>query len=125
MGYMAFWKKKAKNSNDKEKDTKFKITIPTLEITQEREEEILDYIAEKIEKYGLDVPALLFLIPLEPLSPVVSQLGLLPFAPFLEALDIRGFDYVAFFSKTENVNRLIKKIENKKQKEKDTKITNS
>jgi hypothetical protein len=124
MGYMKFWGKKAKNSDDKEKESKFKISIPTFEITQEREEEILEYIADKIEKFGLDVPALLFLIPLEPLSPVFSQLGLLPFAPFLEAFNIRGFDYVSFFSKTENVNRLIRKIEIKNQKEKNTKMLN-
>jgi hypothetical protein len=122
MGYMKFWGKKAESNDDKEKESKFKISIPTFEITQEREEEILEYIADKIEKFGLDVPALLFLIPLEPLSPVFSQLGLLPFAPFLEAFNIRGFDYVSFFSKTENVNRLIKKIEIKNQKEKKTKI---
>ena|SRR4030042_1936677 len=121
MGYMKFWGKKAENNDDKEKESKFKISIPTFEITQEREEEISEYIADKIENFGLDVPALLFLIPLEPLSPVFSQLGLLPFAPFLEALNIRGFDYVSFFSKTENVNRLIKKIEIKNQKEKKTK----
>jgi hypothetical protein len=124
MGYMKFWGKKAESNDDKEKESKFKISIPTFEITQEREEEILEYIADKIEKFGLDVPALLFLIPLEPLSPVFSQLGLLPFAPFLEAFNIRGFDYVSFFSKTENVNRLIKKIEIKNQKEKKTKIMN-
>ena len=124
MGYMKFWGKKAKNNDDKEKESKFKISIPTFEITQEREEEILEYIADKIEKFGLDVPALLFLIPLEPLSPVFSQLGLLPFAPFLEAFNIRGFDYVSFFSKTENVNRLIRKIEIKNQKEKNTKMLN-
>ena len=121
---MKFWGKKAENNDDKEKESKFKISIPTFEITQEREEEISEYIADKIENFGLDVPALLFLIPLEPLSPVFSQLGLLPFAPFLEALNIRGFDYVSFFSKTENVNRLIKKIEIKNQKEKKTKIMN-
>jgi hypothetical protein len=124
MGYMKFWGKKAESDDDKEKESKFKISIPTFEITQEREEEILEYIADKIEKFGLDVPALLFLIPLEPLSPVFSQLGLLPFAPLLEAFNIRGFDYVSFFSKTENVNRLIKKIEIKNQKEKKTKIMN-
>jgi len=124
MGYMKFLGKKAKNNDDKEKESKFKISIPTFEITQEREEEILEYIADKIEKFGLDVPALLFLIPLEPLSPVFSQLGLLPFAPFLEAFNIRGFDYVSFFSKTENVNRLIRKIEIKNQKEKNSKMLN-
>lgn len=124
MGYMKFWGKKAESNDDKEKESKFKISIPTFEITQEREEEILEYIADKIEKFGLDVPALLFLVPLEPLSPVFSQLGLLPFAPFLEAFNIRGFDYVSFFSKTENVNRLIKKIEIRNQEEKKTKTMN-
>jgi hypothetical protein len=108
---MKFWGKKADNKNVKENESKKILSIPTLEITPEREEEILEYITSKIEQYGLDVPALLFLVPIEPLSSVFSQLGLLPFAPFLEAFNIKGFDYVTFFSKTENVNRLIKKIE--------------
>jgi hypothetical protein len=124
---MKFWKKKVKDSDGKEIDNKSKIIIPTLEITQEREEEILDYITEQIAKFGLDVPALLFLFPIAPLSPVLSQLGLLPLAPFLEAFNIHGFDYVAFFSKTENVNRIIKKIEEKnlKKEEKEKNISSN
>ena len=110
---MIFKRKKVKNSTIKSESEKSRFTIPSLEITTEREEEIINIIAEKITKYGLEVPALLVLLPLKPLSPIASQLGLLPFAPILEAFNIPGFDYVAFFSKVENVDRLLKKIENK------------
>ena len=84
--------------------------IPTLEISPEREEGIMHNLAEKIRNYGLETPALLFLIPFKPISPVASQLTILPLAPFMEVFGLSGFDYVAFFNKRENVDRLINKI---------------
>ena len=92
-------------------DKKEGFNLPTLEITPERQEEILTFLAHKIIEHGLDVPAILFLTPLRPISPIVSQLTLLPFAPLLEAWDIAGFDYVSFFQNSDNVDRLLKKIE--------------
>ena len=111
-------KEDVKNKNGSEKK---RFSLPTLEITPERAEEIIEQIAGKIRKYGLEAPALLLLIPLQPLSPIAGQLGLLPFAPLLEAFDLPGFDYVSFFSKPENVSRLIKKIEQKNLKEEEGK----
>ncbi len=61
----------------------------------------------------MEAPALLFLIPFRPISPIASQLTLLPFAPLLEAFDIPGFDYVSFLKKSDNVNTLVKRIEAK------------
>jgi hypothetical protein len=108
------------DQNDKENSSKPKkgFNFPTLEISVEREEEILNYFADKIIDYGLEVPALLFLTPIRPISPIASQLGLLPFAPLLEAFNISGFDYVAFFRKSENVRRLLEKIEERSRKSK-------
>ena len=90
-----------------------KSLIPTLELTSQREDEIIEQIAARVKKYGLEVPMMLLLIPLQPLSPIVGMLGFLPFAPFLEAFDLPGFDYAAFISKPENVKKLLKKIEEK------------
>ena len=56
---------------------------------------------------------MLFLIPLRPISPIVSQLTLLPFAPLLEAFDIPGFDYISFLNESDNVQELVKRVEDK------------
>jgi hypothetical protein len=113
---------KNKRNEKKEDDSKTsRFSLPTLQITSEREDEIIEQLAEKIKQYGLEVPALLLLVPLQPLSPIASYLGLLPLAPFLEAFDISGFDYVSFFSKPENVSKLLKKIEETKLKKKEKK----
>ena len=101
-------KKDERNSSDSGKN---KLSIPTLELTIEREDEIIENLANKIKKYGLEVPAMLLFIPLQPLSPIAGMLGLLPFAPFLEAFNLPGFDYAAFISKPENITKLLKKIE--------------
>ena len=87
--------------------------IPTLEISEEREEEIIEILANRIVDNRLEAAAMLFLIPLRPISPIVSQLTLLPFAPLLEAFDIPGFDYVAFLKESDNVHELVKRVEEK------------
>ena len=87
--------------------------IPTLEISEEREEEIVEALANRIVDNRLEAAALLFLIPFRPISPIASQLTLLPFAPLLEAFDIPGFDYISFLKSSDNVNLLVKTIEEK------------
>ena len=115
-------KRDGKKGDDPKKS---RFSLPTLEITSEREEEIIEQIAEKIKHYGLEVPAQLLFVPLQPLSPIASYLGLLPLAPFLEAFDISGFDYVSFFSKPENISKLLKKVEENKLKDKEREKINS
>jgi hypothetical protein len=87
--------------------------IPTLEISEDREEEIVEVLANRIVNNRLEAAAMLFLIPLRPISPIVSQLTLLPFAPLMEAFDIPGFDYVSFLKNSDNVNELVKRVEEK------------
>ncbi len=87
--------------------------VPTLDISPEREEEIVEQVANRIVDNKLEAPAMLFLIPFRPISPIASQLALLPFAPLLEAFDIPGFDYVSFLKSSDNVNMLVKRIEAK------------
>ena len=87
--------------------------VPTLEISPKREEEIIELLANRIVDNKMEAAALLFLIPFRPISPIASQLMLLPFAPLLEAFDIPGFDYIAFLKKSDNVNMLVKRIEAK------------
>ncbi len=97
-------------SESKEKEG---FQVPTLDISQERSEELVEVLASRIVDNKMEAPALLFLIPFRPISPIASQLTLLPFAPLLEAFDIPGFDYVAFLKDSDNVNTLVKRIEAK------------
>ena len=85
--------------------------IPTLDISQDREEEIFEMLTNRIVDNNLETPAMLFLIPFRPISPIASQIMLLPFAPLLEAFDIPGFDYVSFLKSSDNIDQLVKRIE--------------
>jgi len=110
-------------TNDSEKKSsqskKSTFKIPTLEISSKREEEIIKNFTDTVIEHGFESPALLFLIPLKPISPIASQLTLLPFAPFMEAFNIPAYDYVAFLRKMENMDRILEIIEEKmKTKEK-------
>jgi hypothetical protein len=98
-------------STEQQKEEGFQ--IPTLDISEERGEEIVELIANRIVDNRLEAAAMLFLIPLRPISPIVSQLTLLPFAPLLEAFDIPGFDYVSFLNESDNVQELVKRVEEK------------
>jgi hypothetical protein len=111
-------KKESENESDRPKESTFQ--IPTLEITEEREEEIIKNFTDTIIEHGFESPALLFLIPLKPVSPIASQLTLLPFAPLMESFNIPAYDYVAFLRKMENMDRILEVIEeHMDKKEKD------
>lgn len=103
-------KKSKDEDSDKEKRSSFP-SIPKLEVTPEREEAIIDYVAKKVMELKMEVPALMLLIPLKPVAPIVGQVQMLSFAPFMELFGLRGFEYAAFLSKSENIDRLIKKIQ--------------
>ena len=102
-------KKDSKNESDQPKASTFQ--IPSLEISEEREEEIIKNFTNTVIEHGFESPALLFLIPLKPVSPIASQLTLLPFAPLMESFNIPAYDYVAFLRKMENMDRILEIIE--------------
>ena len=80
-------------------------------LTPEQEEEMIDRIAGKISKFGMEMPAGIVLGIFKPLSYVGSNLILLPASPFLYMFGINGYPSVSFLEKGENVEKLIKKIE--------------
>jgi hypothetical protein len=87
------------------------LSLGLSELTFEEEEKLLDGLAKKIHEYGLETIAIIFLESSKPISVVGSQLILTWAAPFLEIVGVKGYDYAALFSKKENVERLLKKIE--------------
>jgi hypothetical protein len=89
----------------------FGFQMPSLEISPERENEIIEKIAQFVSKIGMEWPVLLIGWGYVPVSTIMAQTTLLPLAPLLEAVGIRGFEYTAFFEKKENVKRLLERIE--------------
>ena len=85
--------------------------IPTLEITPERETELIDKIVELVSKHNLEIPTIFLGSGFRSTSTVVSQMLLLPLTPYLEAFGISGYDYVALFSNKDNVRRLMEKLD--------------
>jgi hypothetical protein len=84
--------------------------VPSFEITKEREEEIIDKTISVLNKWGMVLPASLMLYGFEPMSSIVSQTMLLPWAPFLEFLGVKGYEYTAFLMKKENVRAINKRL---------------
>jgi hypothetical protein len=85
--------------------------MPYSKLTAEQEGNLIDSLADWVVKHKLETPSILFLEAIKPVSYIGSQLGLLFVAPFLELFNIEGYKYSALFEKTENVERLLKKIE--------------
>lgn len=84
----------------------------TEEPSDEEVEKVIDQVAEKIRKRRLEVPAVLALEMHKPLAYVGSHAAL-GISPFL--VPLFGFDavntYSRVFSNRENVERLLRKIE--------------
>ncbi len=82
------------------------------ELTEEETESLLRSAAEKIRSRKLETPAILFAEMHKPLSFVGSQAAIV-FSPFL--VPFFGFDrvndYSRLFAKRENVERLVRMLE--------------
>lgn len=82
------------------------------EITKEREEELIDMLATKIYKHGMETPAIFFGEIYKPMSFLFSSLmhGVSPIlAPFI---DFKKTEEIAFFmEKRANIEKLIVRLE--------------
>ena len=83
------------------------------------EDEIIENISDKIVEYGIDLPSIILLQSITPLSEVISGLFILPVSPVLDFFGISGYIAASFFQKRENLARLTKRIEEKESKKKD------
>ena len=92
--------------------------LPSFDLPPEKEDEIIDKIVRAISFFDLELPAIFFTASLEPIGPMFSQITLLPWASIAEIIGLRGFDYVAFFNKRENIERLTKKLEEVRESKK-------
>ena len=82
-------------------------------------------IAQKIHKYGLDAAAVLIIESVKPLSYVGAQMGRFFISPFLpvfgENIGIGGEKFLQIFEKRENVEKLIKVVEELTREEEERK----
>ena len=96
-----------------------------IEVTPEDEAEMIRKIAEKMHSYGMDVPAILFLETVKPLTYIGSQMGRFFVSPFLpvfgEEIGLSGEKLLRIFEKRENVEKLIKAVEELTREEEEQK----
>jgi len=81
------------------------------ELTAEEEAQMMDRIAAEVIKRRLETVAIMFLESIKPMSYVGSQLAMVFVGPFLAVFGDLGVNYIKFFDKRENVEKLLLKIE--------------
>ncbi len=102
----------------------------SLNPSQEEEDKFIKNVAERIHKYGLETPAIIFLESTKPLMYIGGEMGrffLSPFTPMLgEDFDTKSMKFILTFEKRENIQRLLtilreaeEKRDNKKSEEKE------
>lgn len=80
-------------------------------LTVERKEEMIEGLAKKIIDKGLVTPAIIFLESVKPVARVGSYTFLLFSAPLLEVVGVSGYEYTSLFKDRENIESLMRKIE--------------
>lgn len=88
-----------------------------LELNPEEETDMIENISRKIVQRGLELPALLFLEPYEPVSTFIGETLLVWISPFIDFLGIDGYKHSLLLRKKENIKKLRDSIE-KSEKEK-------
>ncbi len=90
-------------------------------MTPEEEDELIRKVADIIHRYGMEAAAILFVESVKPLAYVGGQMGRLFISPFLpifgDAADIGGEKFLTVFEKRENVEKLLKLLEEKAKDE--------
>ena len=90
--------------------------IPSYEISEKRENEILKKISGFFIKYKLESPAAIVTQTVTPFNRVLNSTIIYPMAPIIEFLGISVYDYIAFFEKKENLNKLLELLEQSEDK---------
>ena len=96
-----------------------------IEVTSEDENEMIGKIAQKIHEYELIVPAILVFASIKPIAFIGSQMGRFFISPFLPAfgknIDLSGEKFLQIFEKHENIEKLIKAVEELSREEEERK----
>jgi len=90
----------------------------TIELTSDKEKEIIEKVARFIVDREMSPIAILFLEAFKPLSIVGSYFGQMFIEPFLPVYEKEGSEIILTFQKIENTESLIKKIEELEEEKK-------
>ena len=86
-----------------------------IDVTDEDEDEMINKIAEKVHDYGLDTSAIILFESIKPLSFVGGQMGRFFISPVLPILGnnlgISGEKFFRTFEKRDNLEKLVKALE--------------
>jgi len=94
------------------------------ELTPEEEEKILDKMARNIVSMHLETPTIILLETFKVAIPFTTQTAGAVAVPMLDFFGVNGYDYYQLFSKQENTEKLISKIEQLVEEEKQEKKKN-
>lgn len=89
--------------------------------TPEEIEEFIEKTAERIVKYDLVAPAILFFESIKPIAPIGGRLGGAAFAWLIPILGHGVDDYFVVFRERDNVEKLLRLIEEKDKEKRDAK----
>jgi len=96
-----------------------------IEVTPEDEDEMIGKIAQKIHESGLDLAAIFMIESVKPLSYIGTQMGRFFISPFLpifgKNIGINGEKILQIFEKRDNVDKLVKAVEEMERKNKELK----
>ena len=85
------------------------------ELTTEEEDEIIEWTARELYKYGMETAAILFLESFKPMSRLGTSMGTVFFTPLMPILGdntaIRSQKVLKLFQDDRNVERLIVRLE--------------
>lgn len=87
------------------------------EVTPDEEENLIRQTAEMILKYDIDTAAILMLQSFKPLASFGGQVGRFFLGPLLPFMGEREDALIQTFEKRENVEKLIKILEDKRKEE--------
>lgn len=88
--------------------------LPSFDISPEREEEIINKIANAISRFDMELPFFLMGGAFVPMTTIISQTVITPVAPLLEFIGIDAYEVAAFLNKKENLRRLVAEIAKRK-----------
>ena len=90
----------------------FKYLDPITEgLNEERKNQLIETMTRRVVEHGLIAPAIIFLESVKPLAKVGSYTLILFSAPILGLFGINGYELVGFFSDRQNLEQLMKRLE--------------
>ena len=96
---------------------------PIPNLGTEDEDRLIDEFATKVVDYDMVSAAIVFLEGMKPISRFTAQVPLLMVSPFLEAIGLSSYSYVALLSKRGSVERIILRIEELNEENEKEKLT--